>query len=282
MGHPQECIGRIHANYTSFSKTEKKIADYILHSPENVIHKTIDQVAEELNVAISTVFRFTRTIGFKGFQAMKIALATEVSESLKEMVQEKVTEMEEEQVITEKIFQNNIRMFKETIQVMDYAALKKAVKKIVEANRVEFYGIGSAGLVALDAHHKFVETGISTAAYTEYHLQLRTAAQLSEKDVAIFISDYATEEETLKIMDIGKHSGAVIIVITNYSNSRLAQKADILLKTVSLHHDPRSEDTFSRIVQLSLIDSLYANVLSAKKDINKTPFEKLKNYWGLS
>jgi RpiR family transcriptional regulator, carbohydrate utilization regulator len=282
MSHPQECIGRIHANYASFSKTEKRIADYILQHPENIVHKTIDQVAEDLNVAISTVFRFTKTLGFKGFQAMKIALATEISDTLKEIVQEKVEEMEEEQAITEKIFQNNIRMFKETIQVMDYGALKKAVNKIVASNRVEFYGIGSAGLVALDAHHRFLGTGISTAAYTDYHLQLRASAQLTEKDVAIFITDHSTEDETIRIIDVAKDAGAIIVVITNYSNSRLAQKADILLKTVSTHQDPRSEDSFTRIIQLSLIDSLYANVLSAKKDSNKGPFEKLKKYWGLT
>lgn len=282
MSHPQECIGRIHTNYASFSKTEKRIADYILQYPENIVHKTIDQVAEDLNIAISSVFRFTKTLGFKGFQAMKIALATEISDTLKEAVQEKVVEMEEEQAITEKIFQNNIRMFKETIQVMDYSALKKAVNKIVMANRVEFYGIGSSSLVALEAHHRFIGTGISTAAYTDYHLQIRASSQLSERDVAIFISDYSMEDETLKILDFAKAAGATIVMITNYTNTRLAQKADILLKTVSMNHDPRSEDSFTRIIQLSLIDSLYANVLSAKKESNKGPFEKLKNYWGLS
>jgi RpiR family transcriptional regulator, carbohydrate utilization regulator len=282
MSHPQECISRIHSHYASFSKTEKRIADYILQNPENIVHKTIDQVAEDLNVAISSVFRFTKTLGFKGFQAMKIALATEVSETLKEMVQEKVSEMEEEQAITEKIFQNNIRMFKETIQVMDYHALKKAVNKIVAANRVEFYGIGSAGLVALDAHHRFLGTGISTAAYTDYHLQLRASAQLTEKDVAIFITDHTTEEETIKIIDVAKDAGAVIVVITNYSNIKLVQRADIILKTVSANSDPRNGDSFTRIIQLSLIDSLYANVLSSKNNLNKGPFEKLKKYWGLS
>lgn len=33
-------------------------------------------MAEDLNVAGATVFRFCKRIGFKGYQAMKIALAS--------------------------------------------------------------------------------------------------------------------------------------------------------------------------------------------------------------
>ncbi|MES8790479.1 hypothetical protein U6O01_12330, partial [Cutibacterium acnes] len=76
----KNCLGQIRSHYARLSEKEKKIADYILNNPENIIHSTINDVAEDLNVADATVFRFCKRIGFKGFQAMKITLAAEIIE----------------------------------------------------------------------------------------------------------------------------------------------------------------------------------------------------------
>ncbi|WP_110943373.1 MurR/RpiR family transcriptional regulator [Virgibacillus senegalensis] len=273
------CIAKIHANYHQFSKTEKKIADYILDTPENLVHKTIDQVAEDLDVAISTVFRFSKRLGFKGFQAMKIALAAEVAEPIKDIVQAKIEENDNEQAITEKIFNTNIRMFKETIQVMDFSSIKNAVSVILKSNRVEFYGTGDASIVALDAHHKFIGSGISTAAYTEPYLQIKAVSQLTDRDVAVIISHTANDENSLQIVQAAKERGAAVIAITTYSNTQLSQRADVTLNVVSGSGVPPMDASFLRIIQLSLIDSLYHNVISMKNSFLKNPIDKLKNYF---
>ncbi|BCB05810.1 MurR/RpiR family transcriptional regulator [Bacillus sp. KH172YL63] len=276
MNQPQQCIARVRMQYPDFSQKEKMIADYILNSPENFIHKTIDQVAEELDVAISTVFRFTKTVGFKGFQAMKITLASEISESMKELADEKIAEKDHEQAITEKIFNNNIRMFKETIDVMDFSSIKKSVNLIMQANRVEFYGSESSSLVAQDAHHKFIGSGISTSAYSDAHIQLKAAAQLTEQDVVIYLSSSGLNKESERVLETVKEQGAKIISITNSANGKLNKLSDIVLRTGSVGNAGTGDETdsFSRIVQLSLIDSLYMNVMGAKKK-GKNPLGKL-------
>jgi RpiR family carbohydrate utilization transcriptional regulator len=263
------CLTRINLNYSQFSQTEKRIADYIINSPEDAVNKSIDQIAEELNVAISTVFRFSKRIGFKGFQAMKIALASEINEPYKEMVQEKINENDNEQAITEKIFNNNIRMFKETIQVMDFTSLRKAIDILLQGNLIQFFGSGGSNLVALDAHHKFIGSGFTTTAYGDAHLQLRSASQLTEKDVAVLISQSGTDREILQLLEIAKEKGAATIGITNLSNSPLSKKSDVVLYTVSNEME-EMEDSYSRILQFSLIDSLYVNVMSAKKAATKS------------
>ena len=54
----QNCLGKIRSHYARFSEKEKKIANYILEQPEQIIHSTINEVADDLNVADATVFRF--------------------------------------------------------------------------------------------------------------------------------------------------------------------------------------------------------------------------------
>lgn len=276
MEQPQQCLTRIQSFYPEFSETEKKIADYILKFPEKMLHQTITQVAEDLGVATSTIFRFCQRIGFKGYQNLKIVLATEISQPLREIVQDKIQEIDNERAITEKIFHTSIRTFQDTIQLMDFSQIKKAVKYIMQAEKVEFYGTGSSGIVALDAHHKFIGSGINTNAYTDPYLQLRAAAQLKENDVAVIISDSKATTETLSVLDASKDAGAKTIVITNLTRSPLNKKADIILRTVTSGIEERSEDVFSRIVQLSLIDAIYSNVMKSKKETTKNPINKIK------
>jgi DNA-binding MurR/RpiR family transcriptional regulator len=275
MEQPQQCLSRIQSFYPEFSETEKKIADYILQFPEKMTHQSITQVADDIGVATSTIFRFCQRIGFKGYQIMKIVLATEIASPVREMVREKIQEQDNERAVTEKIFNTSIRTFTDTIQMMDFSMIRKAVKVLLHANRVEFYGTGSSGIVALDAHHKFIGSGISTVAYTDPFIQVRAASQLTENDVAVIISDSGANEETINVLSAAKEAGAKTIVITNLTRSPLNKKADIILRTVSSSIETRTDDVYSRIVQLSLIDALYTNVIKAQKGKNKNPLKKM-------
>lgn len=281
MENPQYCMATIKSNYNQLSKTEKIIADYILQSPNKVLHQTITQVADDLNVATSTVFKFCKTLGFKGYQAMKIALATEIATPIMDMVEDKITEYDTEQQITEKIFNTNIRTFKDTMKMMDFSMMKKAVDVIARADKVEFYGLGRSGIIALDAHHKFIGSGISTAAYTEQYLQTKAASQLSTKDVAIFILDNQDDKGLEHALDIAKSTGATTIGITSAARSSIGKKADLILLTAGTSQTTVGDsDMMTRIIQLSLIDALYVNVMNAKESFLKNSIKKLKSYLG--
>ncbi|UOY91778.1 MurR/RpiR family transcriptional regulator [Ectobacillus sp. JY-23] len=276
MEQPQHCLTRIQSFYPEFSETEKKVADYILQYPEKMMHQPINQVAEDIGVATSTVFRFCQRLGFKGYQTMKIVLAAELATPLQERVQERIQEYDNERAVTEKIFNTSIRTFKDTIQMMDFSLVKKAVNIILKAERVEFYGIGNSGIVAQDAHHKFIGSGVATVAYTDMYLQLRAATQLTEQDAVVIIADSGSHTEMLQVLEAAKEAGAKTIVITNLTKSPVNKKADIVLRTVTTGIETRSEDIFSRIVQLSLIDALYTSVMKSKKETGKGTIQKLK------
>lgn len=266
------CLQVIKTNYSQFSKAEKLVADYVLASPDKIIHQSISEVADDLNVASSTVFRFCKAIGFKGYQAMKIALASEVVQPLASAVEEKITAYDTEQQITEKIFNTTIRNFKETIQTIDFSSLKKAVNVIVNAERVEFYGLGNSSLVALDAHYKFIGTGLATTAYTDLYLQKKAASQLTNNDVAIFLADHASSDALVEVLEISKASGATTIGVTPFSPHSLDLGFDVRMNMGTENGE------FTRLVQLSLVDALYANVMQAREGFLKNSIKKLKSY----
>ncbi|MBB5173845.1 MurR/RpiR family transcriptional regulator [Texcoconibacillus texcoconensis] len=267
---------RIKAAYTGFREKEKVIADYILEHPEDIVHSTISQVAENIQVAEATVFRFCKKIGFKGYQAMKIALASEVDKGFQD-IHETIQEGDDERQVTEKVFKANIRTLEETLSVLNQDTMKEATKAILEADRVEFYGSGGSGVIAVDAHHKFIRTGIATASYSDSHFQVMSASQLTENDVAALISHTGANRDMLDVLDVAQEHNVTTIGITTLAKSPLSEGVDIPLFTVSEETDYRSEALSSRLAQLSIIDALYVNISIARKEQMEQSLNNMRN-----
>jgi RpiR family carbohydrate utilization transcriptional regulator len=264
------CLGAIRSSYHKFSEKEKKIADYILEKPELVIHRTINEVAEDLNIADATVFRFSKHIGFKGFQAMKIALASEITTPIRTITEES-SNKDSEKALTEKVFKSNIRTLQNTIQMLDNNSIKKAIEFILQAQRVEFYGTGGSAIVAMDAFKKLVSTGVRAYAFIDTHTQLLAAPQLTKDDLAIFISHSGSNPDTLMILKAVKETGAKIMAITSDPKSPLSLNVDLALYTETAETEYFSAAFSSQIAHICLIDALCLSIANIKK----TPSNKV-------
>ncbi|MFC4323645.1 MurR/RpiR family transcriptional regulator [Litchfieldia salsa] len=274
--HALYCFSRIRSLYSQFSEKEKIVANYILENPNKIIHSSISQVAEDLDIADSTVFRFCKRIGFKGYQAMKIALASELVSPIED-IHETILEEDDEKTVLEKVFKSNIRTLEETLQIIEGQHFSSAVKALTNARRIEFYGSGGSGAIAQDAHHKFLRSGLSSICYTDSHLQVMSASQLTREDVVVLISHSGTSKDILEALEVAKKNGATTIGITHYAKTPLSKRVDIPLYTVSQETEYRSEALASRLAQLSIIDALFVNVSINLKDQMKTSLQKMRN-----
>ncbi|RNF39876.1 MurR/RpiR family transcriptional regulator [Planococcus salinus] len=275
MKEQRFALAAVRGSYRHFSDKEKKIADFILEDPRNIIHLTINQIADELGLAESTVFRFCQRIGFKGFQAFKISLAAEVVAPLKD-IHEKIEQGDSVQSVTEKVFRSNIKTLEDTLQIVDGEALEKAVAVILKARKVEFFGNGGSAIVAMDGYHKFIRLGVHVTMALDSHMQLMAASQMTPDDVAIVVSHSGSTTDVLDVLRILKEKNATVICVTNFAKSPLSKDADIALYTISEETDFRSEALASRIAQLSLIDALYTNLMIARGDEGKKALHDMR------
>lgn len=55
------------ARYSSLPPRLKQLADLVSSNPDDVAHWTVSVLAQHANVQPSTVVRFTKTFGFKGY-----------------------------------------------------------------------------------------------------------------------------------------------------------------------------------------------------------------------
>ncbi|MFW6381292.1 MAG: MurR/RpiR family transcriptional regulator, partial [Bacillota bacterium] len=71
-------IPQINSAYSALTPAEKKIADYVLENARKVIYLSVSELAEKTEVGDSTIIRFCRSIGLKGYQEFKLMLAQEL------------------------------------------------------------------------------------------------------------------------------------------------------------------------------------------------------------
>ncbi len=271
-------ILQIKSQYNTFNETERKIADYIINSTRDLIYSTISQVAEKLQVSDATIFRFCKKINLNGFQELKITLATELTEGLdSNYANEQISKNDNEQTIINKVFQANITALNDTLLSVDSKLIEKASNAILAADQIVFYGNGGSGIVAMDAHHKFLRTGLRVSVYTDNHLQLMSLAQLTKNDLIVIISHTGSNLNMINLLDIAKENETNSIAITSFSKSPIGEKADIHLNTISQETGYQFEAFASRIAHLTIIDALYMSVVLKRKELTHDATQKMRN-----
>jgi len=275
MTEPTACLARVRAGYASYSDIEKKIADLLLEQPEQVIHSSISGLGELLGVADSTIFRFCKRLGFKGFQAMKIALASEIVSPLHQ-IHEEIAPDDDVRTVARKVFRASQKALADTEQLLDETTLEQVVRALIGARRIEFYGAGGSALVAMDAYHKWMRAGLPVFSTMDTHIQLMSASQLQAGDAAIVISHSGATLDMLQIAELLKVRGVKLIVLTSYAKSPLSRLADHVLYTASDETDYRTEAMASRLAELCLLDALFVNLMRARGEEGQESLRRIR------
>lgn len=259
FGEMENCLLRMKGFYTSLRPSEQKVADYIMEHPEEVIHLSVTELSKRTGVSDAAIIKFCQRIGYKGYQEVKIYLAKELVSPMMEIYGE-VAPDDEIKTVKEKIFQINTQALQDTRKILDDEGLEEAVNAITGASKVNIYGVGASGFVALDAQLKFLRIGIPATSFGDSHVQTYLAALLAPGDVAIAISDSGNTKDVVRALLVAKEQGAKTICITSAPDSAVSKAADIKLYTAATESIFRSGAIASRIAQLSVIDVLFIGV----------------------
>lgn len=267
-------ILKIKEMYGSFNSTEKKIADYILENLGDILHITIKDLAENCGVSQSAVVRFCKLLQFNGFKDFKIDIASDVLNSNRDNEEEdKYTDIkpgDDLKSIIENVCINNKKSIDDTLSVLDYNEVKRAVDAVHRAKRIDFYGVGASWIVALDGMQKFMRIGKYSCAYSDAHLQVTAASTLQKGDVVFALSYSGETKDIVDAVKVAKESGALIAAVTKYGMNTLSEIADINLFLSSPEITMRSGAMASRIAQLNVIDIIFSGVASLEyKSIKK-------------
>lgn len=216
-------FAKIQSMYGTLSVTEKRIADFVLNSPEKIMYNSVTQVAEELQVAQSTVTRFTKTIGLQGFQELKIRLAQATERS------QPALDTPEDDSLPMKMAQTAANSVLDVASYIDRDALKETIDALAAARRIMIYGLGESGPMAQLLKIKLTGLGLMADAHSDIHMQSISAAHLDERDVAVAISQQGSTKDVVAALRSARSTGAKTICITGQSKSPITEVSDIRL-----------------------------------------------------
>jgi DNA-binding MurR/RpiR family transcriptional regulator len=254
-----ECEIKVRAAYPSLTAAQQKVADYAFGHPEKVIYSSVSQLAEDCGVSVGTVVRFCQTAGFQGYQEFKLILSRDIV-SRTEDIHEDVTPDDDLASLAAKVSYANAQAINDSLKALDVGELQKAVDAIINARKVEFYGVGASGFAAAAAKYKFLRIGIQCDAYTDSHMQAMSAATLTAQDVAIGFSYSGSTKDVIHSLTLAKDAGATVICIVNFAHSPITQLADVRLLTASRETPLGSGALRSSMAQLHILDILFTAV----------------------
>lgn len=249
----QGCLSAIRTGRAAMSRSEQKIADYITQQPTDVIYLSITEVADRARVGEATVSRFCRRLGFRGFQDLKLALAQELAPAAAAVGPVGDGKLA---TLTRQIARRSMKVIEDTALLMDQQGLERAITLLAGAHKIDFYGVGSSGLTALDAQHKFLSIGKLCQAFVDPHVQAISASLLTPADVAVAFSHSGSTKDVVGSLRWARERGARTICVTSAARSPITTIADVVL--LAAPGEPTLVGTLhSKIAHLFVMELLF-------------------------
>ena len=270
-----QLFDRIYSKRPGFGASSQKIADFLINNLPDSNHRSIQELADEIDTSISTISRFAKRIGYDNYPELQLAIKQQLDNP--DQVSADIDKHDSNMLVAEKVFRSNSSSLNKTFDLLSESSLNQAVELIAHCQQLIFFGLGASEVVALDGYHKFLRTQVESVFNSDYHMSLMQAAKMDEKDCAIVISHSGQNLDTLKMARILKENHVPIIVITSFSSSALAQLGTVTFYSASDDSKYRSQALSSLISQMSIIDCLYMSVMRDEARHNSPKLSRINS-----
>jgi DNA-binding MurR/RpiR family transcriptional regulator len=170
--------------YNDMGRSEKKVADWLFSHSGEVLPYSITDLASKCESSEATIVRFSKRLGCRGYQDLKITLAKEHE---KKVIAPMITKEDDCFSIFEKVCNDAYMSLERTKKTLSAENMSKASQAISNARRVVLIGLGTSAQVAEDASNKLVRAGYNSVAYADTHMQAIAVSQLKAGDTVIGI-----------------------------------------------------------------------------------------------
>ena len=247
-------LDSIRTQLDALSKSEKKVAIAVLKNPDLAVAGNISALASSAQVSEPTVVRFCRAVGFDGWHEFKLKLAQTLALALPQ-ADESPLQSDLAADLVNKICSRSINALLDLRNNLQPAAIEKALDVLARSSKIEFWGQGTSGIVAIDSQHKFFRSGVPTVAYSDPHIHAISAALLQKDDVVVAISQRGNSTALLHSVQLARRMGAEVIALSP-SGTPLADLATVLVPIdLRFNIDPYTPIS-ARLAHLVVIDIL--------------------------
>ena len=246
-------LARLRAALPLLGPSERRVAGVILAHSNAVVDWSTSELAAAAETSTATVVRACQTLGFRGFQHLRLEIARAVTSATPAPDTDHLS----------RIFSaaaDSIRVGRDSV---DLASLDTAVAAITDARRLVLVGSGFSAPPLQDAAMRFATVGRAAEAPSDVLGQQFAAASLTPVDVCLAVSYSGANVHTLQACTAAAHGGATVIAVTSFMRSPLTRLADIALVTgpVTQAHDV--DPFLSRLSHLLVLHAIHSALAEA-------------------
>lgn len=218
-----DTVSYIEAHIPALIPSEQRVARAFAERPGEMALLSVAEVAERADTSPSTVIRTCQSLGFKGFQHLRLLLLRDA---------ENRTALDDRTdgaaaAWLPEYFRVVSTELQSSFGALDYGAFDEAVAALIGARRVLVLGNGgsapAAGVVALG----LISLGKGCEAPADAVVQQLTAATLGAGDVCLALSSSGANQVTLQAAAAAADAAATVIGIAGYAQSPLQEVSAI-------------------------------------------------------
>ena len=226
-------IKQILTKVDALNGAQKRIGHYLQSDSTALLHSNVNDLAQAVGVSNSTVVRFAKSLGYKGFPEFKRDIQREMRRKLRaaDRMEETFAQLRGEENILVKLITRDIQLLKETVQAVSYPDFHKAVELILRARKVFLIGLNASMALAYLLHFRLVRVKKDTQwiFLTGGTALLEQLSFMESADVLIAIDFLQVPREIHTALQYAKKVAAPILGITDFPSSPIAKAANVCL-----------------------------------------------------
>jgi DNA-binding MurR/RpiR family transcriptional regulator len=265
---------RINSRLDQLTKSERKVASYLLQNFEEAAFFSAAELAEQMSLSEATVVRFAQAIGFSGFPELRQCLQDLFKEKVSHAyrLRKKLAELRPGAHILEQVVGMEIEYLTDAMRTISQQAFDQAVELICGARRLFVYGLSGSALLAELLEHRLRRFGVEVVPLTQSGREVAEGLlMLGDGDVFLAMIFFNLPEVTVSALEYVRQCDCQVILLTDTQGTHLRDKVDVLLEArrgpVMAFH--------SLIVPMAIIQALIIAVAEADEEKSMATLDRL-------
>lgn len=224
-------IELIRLKMEQMTRSEQRVALYILGHMNDIAFFTLDELARQTDVSTTTVLRFCRRLDFDGFKQFQHTVRTDLkySPDLLDKFHRTADNQLEDTLLAQTV-QQGIRCIQQSFSEMPFEMVDDAVKRIAGARRVYTFGMRESQALAAYAYSRLLTVRGDVFLYQDgYTGNVEALLSSTDADVFVVFLFHRYTRQTLRILEVLKERNVQVILITSPPVEMVARLATVLL-----------------------------------------------------
>ena len=220
MSENENLLLRLRQGVDGYSRTQQKLGEFVLSDPAKVVYLTITELARESDTSEASVTRLCRTLGCKGYNEFKMALALDLQQG--QPVEHSGDEIDN-------VVNESVQALQDTAKLLDRTLLESAALALHQAQSVQIYGVAASAILGEYLHYKLLRLGKPAQLFSDMHRAAMNATTLSKNTLVVAISSSGSTRDLLHVVKLARKQGVRVLALSNTPRSPLASLSDIQL-----------------------------------------------------